>query len=176
MSTLGRKRIVMTALVLGAALTLAVALGVGRAGAASGSVDYSLAGTYSYSQTCEGGSCTNVYSYTGTGSCRLGCTGFPSGADVTITLGGDASRTHPPNTCISKSVSGTYSITWSDATSSTGTLSGRSRDGKAFSLSGTLDAGPFAGGSISVLVGFPPNPCLSGSFTGGFTLYPPSLI
>jgi hypothetical protein len=159
------------------AVAATLTLAVGSAGAAAGSVAYSLSGAYAHSSSCGDVVCTaNVYSYTGSGSCQQGCTGFPAGADVQITISGALSRTFPPSPCISKSVSGGFSITWSDATASTGTLSGRSRDGKAYMLSGTISGGAYSGGSLSVLVSFPPSPCLAGSFSGGFALYPPSPI
>lgn len=162
------------ALVLVVAMVAAALLVAGNVGAAPASVKYSLAGTYAYSQPCDVTPCgTNAYSYAGSGSCLQGCTGFPTTADVTINVSGAVSKPFPPSPCISKSVSGTFSITWSDATVSTGTLSGRSHDGKAYSLSGTISGGADAGGSITALVGFPPSPCLLGSFTGGFALFPP---
>jgi hypothetical protein len=163
------------ALVILAAVIAAAMLGVGSARSARDIylVIAPIEGEYDYSGICDVGACGNVYRFAGSGPCLQGCTGFPSSADVTINVSGAVSKTFPPSPCISKSVSGTFSIAWSDATTSSGTLSGRSHDGKAYSLSGTISGGAYAGGSISALVGFPPSPCVSGSFTGGFTLFPP---
>ena len=162
-------------LVAGVALTATLAFAVGTARATSG-IDYSLSGSYFPTQECtvDALTCTDTYDYAASGSCEQGCTGFPSGADVTISVSGQTAKTYPPSPCISKSVSGTFSITWSDATTSIGTLSGHTHDGKAYALSGTISGGAYMGGSISTLVYFPPSPCLIDSFAGGLTLYPPN--
>jgi hypothetical protein len=159
-------------LVAGVILAVTLMLAVGTASASPG-VDYSLSGSYAQSTICELAVCSNVYDYSASGSCQA-CTGFPPSAGVTMDFNGGASNTFPPSPCISKSVSGTFSITWSNATTSTGTLSGHTHDGKAYALSGIISAGAYTGGSISSLIYFPPNPCLAGSSPGTLTLYPPN--
>jgi hypothetical protein len=159
-------------LVAGVAMAVTMMVAAGTASASPG-VDYSLSGGYAQSTLCEVAICSNVYDYSGSGSCQ-GCTGFPTSANVTMNFSGATSNTYPPNPCISKTVSGTFSITWSDSTVSTGTLSGHTHDGKAYALSGTISGGAYMGGSISSLVRFPPNPCLAGTSAGTLTLYPPN--
>ena len=162
---------------VGAAISVAM-LGVGNVGnarAAAADIYLIIApieGEYDYSSICDFGVCGSVYRFAGSGPCSQGCTGFPTSADVTINVSGGGSKPFPPSPCISKSVSGAISIVWSHETVSTGTLFGRSHDGKAYSLSGTISGGVYTGGSISALVSFPPNPCLAGSFTGGLALLP----
>jgi hypothetical protein len=163
------------AVLVAAGLIATLASLVGTAKATPG-VDYSLSGGYIPTQECtlDPATCTDTYDYVASGSCEQSCTGFPSSADVTISVSGQTAKTFPPSPCISKSVSGTFSISWSDATTSTGTISGHPHDGKSYALSGTIIAGAYTGGSISSLLYYPPSPCLIGSFSGGLTLYPPN--
>jgi hypothetical protein len=150
-------------------------LTVGNA-AATSSVSYALSGAYAVSSpgpSCPPTHvCVNTYSFTGAASCQQGCSGFPSGANVTLDASGSSTKILPPSPCVSKDVSGTFSIAWSDATSSSGTLTGHSHDGKSYAFSGVISTGAYAGGSISSHVNLPPNPCLSSTFTGTLTLSP----
>jgi hypothetical protein len=166
-----RLKHLLVTLTASGALTLLVAV---PAQAATG-VDYDLSGSY---VSGPGGEGTFAYGYDGTASCAANCTGAP--ADGTFTLGLSGPILHPPNPCLSRRVSGTLTVTWADATTTTATLAGRLRDRKGFSLSGSVTASTnpffFPPGPIKGFVSAPPNPCTPGSFTGEFSFYPPDPI
>jgi hypothetical protein len=161
------KHLLVTLTACGALSLLAL---VPAAQAANG-VDYDVSGSYLSAPAGEG---TFAYSYDGTASCATNCTGAPTGGTFTLGLSGAALA--PPNPCISRRVSGTLTVTWSDATTTTAILEGRNRDRKGFSLSGTVTGGTspffFPPDPIKGFVSLPPNPCVAGSFTGSLTFYP----
>jgi hypothetical protein len=147
---------------------------VPAAQAATG-VAYDVSGSYI---SGPGGEGTFAYTYDGTATCAASCTGAPSGGTFTLGLSGPG--LHPPNPCVSRRVSGTLTVSWSDATTTVATLSGKNRDRKGFSLAGSVTAGtsPFYPPEpitpVSGFVGLPPNPCNPGSFTGELSFSPPS--
>jgi hypothetical protein len=165
------KHLLVTLTALGALVLLAA---VPAAQAATG-VAYDVSGSYVGGFSGEG---TFAYSYDGTASCGSNCTGAPTGGTFTLGLTGPA--LHPPSPCVSRRVSGTLTVTWADATTTTVALAGKNQDRKGFSLSGNVTAStnpffpPSPGTSVKGFVSFPPNPCNPGSFTGAFTFYPPS--
>jgi hypothetical protein len=172
-----RKHLVAT---LTASALLALALLAPTASAAAGTPVYDASGTYAPScntDACLGG--VNTYDYSGTASCVQNCTGAPASGTLSTHLSA-AGRFFPPSSCVPKRVSGNFTFTPTDPlyppTPWFAALTGHSRDRKAFVASGTLTSGAFAGGTVSVLVGFPPNPCNPGAFTGAVTFYPPSPI
>jgi hypothetical protein len=164
---------------LTASALLALALLAPTASAAPGTPVYAASGAYAPScntDVCFGGG-VNTYDYSGTATCAQNCTGAPSSGDLQAHFSATA-RFFPPNPCVPKRVSGSFTFTPTDTAFPPNpwfaSLSGRSRDRKAIFASGTLTSGAFAGGTVSVLVGFPPNPCSPGSFTGTVTFYPPN--
>jgi hypothetical protein len=97
----------------------------------------------------------------GTATCRICIAGKPPTGNVVISLG---VQTFPPNPCRVKTVSGTLDVSWADGTTSTATVSGKFKDSKSLSLSGTFDStDPTYPGlpAAIVLNNFPPNPCLA---------------
>lgn len=163
------KHLLATLTASGATLLAAVP----AAHAATG-VAYDISGSYVAGAAGEG---TFAYTYDGTASCAANCTGAPSAGTFTLGLGGPI--LHPPNPCLSRRVSGSLTVSWSDATTTTATLAGRLRDRKGFSLSGSVTGGtnPFyPPDPIKGFVSVPPNPCVADSFTGSFTLFPPDPI
>jgi len=161
-----------------AAASLSFALAPSAAQGAAGPVSYDAAGSYSMSSVCEVGVCTQVYDYTGTATCQQNCSAALSSGSFTIELGGLVG--HPPNPCVSKRVSGNLTFSPTDPLYPPdpifAALSGRSRDRKAYVVSGVVSSGAFAGGTVSVLVGLPPNPCNPGTFTGTIDFFPPDPI
>jgi len=155
-----------------AASVLAVAA-VPAAEAATG-VTYDVSGSYAAGAAGEG---TFAYAYDGTASCATNCLGAPAGG--TFTLGLSETGLFPPSQCVSRRVSGTLTVTWSDATTTPATLTGRNRDRKGFSLSGMVTGGTnpfFPPDPIKGFVSVPPNPCSAGIFTGELTLFPPDPV
>jgi hypothetical protein len=160
-----------------ASLIAAGALGCAASPAAQGAtgVTYDISGSYVAGPAGEG---VFAYSYDGTATCAINCTGAPSGSSFTLGLTG--SPLHPPNPCLSRRVNGTLNVTWSDATTTTATLAGKIRDRKGFSLSGSVTGGtnPFypPNSSVSGFVSLPPSPCNPGTVTGELTFWPPEPI
>jgi hypothetical protein len=166
---------------LTASALLALALLAPPVSAAPGTPVYSASGTYTptcNTDVCFGG--VNTYDYSGTATCTQNCAAAPSSGTLQTTF--NATRFYPPNPfrCVPKTVTGSFTFTPTDANFPPNpffaSLSGHSRDRKAIVASGTLTSGAFAGGTVSVLVGFPPNPCNPGTFTGTVTFYPPNPV
>ena len=129
-------------------------------------------GEYSSGSTCDFGSCTEVYSWRWSGLCAA-CSGVPISADFQVVLGGapfDAAR------CLTRRVSGSLTFTSTDPLYPPETtvtpVSGRLRDHKGFVAEGTASTGALAGYSLSVFVGFPPNPCQPGDFDAAVAISP----
>jgi hypothetical protein len=160
-----------------AAASLLILAAVPTAQAASGP-SYGLTATYAPSCTSEpcliGG--VDTYDWTGTASCIQNCTGVPASGDFALHLSA-AGRAYPPSPCVSKRVTGTFSATWSDATLTTASLSGRSQDGKSYSILGTVDPASthYPSDPIRGTVAFPPTPIRPGhrdACTVGTVSYP----
>lgn len=85
-------------------------------------------------------------------------------------------HTYPPDPCRVKSVSGTLSITWDDATTTTVPVSGHFHDGSStLILKGTASADSTrypTDPMKTVLNNFPPSPCnaATNDITGTFTV------
>lgn len=158
------------ALLAAGALFVMVAPG---AQAATG-ITYSATGSYANNQCENQIDCTSTYSYTGSASCAQNCVaGAPT--DGTFTLSLTSSPLHPPGPCVSKRVQGTLEVAWSDATTTTASLTGRARHG-GYALKGTITGGtnPFyhPPSPIKGFVSHPPSPCLGGSFAGSLKFFP----
>jgi hypothetical protein len=160
------------------ATALALALAPG-AQAATG-VTYSASGGYATTQCANQIDCSTTYSYTGSASCAVNCVaGAPTAGTFTLSL--TATRFWPsgPVRCDAKQVAGTLAVVWSDATTTTASLTGRSRHHTGYALEGTINGGTntfWPPGPIKSFVSQPPNSCLAGSFTGFLTFYPPGPI
>jgi hypothetical protein len=101
---------------------------------------YGLSGGYAPScstDVCFGG--VDTYDWSGTAECIANCEGVPQSGSFSIHLKGTVGR-FPPSPCVSKRVTGTFTASWSDATFTTASLSGRSRDGNSYRLRGVTDA------------------------------------
>ena len=170
---------------LTASALLAAALLAPSASAAPGTPVYAASGAYAPScntDVCFGGG-VNTYDYSGTATCTQNCTGAPSSGDLQAHFSATSFFPPEPFRCVPKRVSGSFTFTPTDTAYPPdpwfASLSGRSRDKKAIFASGTLTSGAFAGGTVSVLVGFPPDPispCNPGTFTGTVTFFPPAPI
>jgi len=143
-------------------LALAVTLALAAPAVASTtSVSYDLAGSGSSTP----GSCLDCQGPTmdasGTATCSICIAGKPTTGNFAISLG---VQTFPPNPCKVKTVSGTLDVSWADGTTSTATVSGKFKDSKSLSLSGTFDSTDptYPGLPAAILLNnFPPNPCLA---------------
>jgi hypothetical protein len=130
--------------------------------AATTAVSYDASGIYDQEASSN-------YSYTGSATCRSNCTGHPASGTFTMNLRGGAPF-WPPSPCVSKRVTGSLDVAWSDATTTTASISGRTADGQKLHLSGTITGGTaFPPGPMRGFVSYPPSPCNPGSFTGSFT-------
>jgi hypothetical protein len=167
---------------------LIVALSGTQAQASSGSITYAVSGTVTTSGTSlVPPNCATLdalacpVSAQGTAT----CTGCPASVPQsgTFALRFTSYRLFPPSPCRVKSMDGRLDVTWSDARTTSATVSGSIRDDKTTLLySGTTDATstayppqPMRG----VLTNFPPVPmCTAGSnpTTGTLTFYPPTPI
>ena len=163
---------------LTATALLALALLAPTASATPAGPVYSASGAYAptcNTDVCFGG--VNTYDYSGTATCVQNCANAPSSGTLQTTF--SATRFFPPSPirCVPKTVTGSFTFTPTDPNYPPGpwfaSLTGHSRDRKALFASGTLTSGAFAGGEVSVLYSFPPNPCAPGAFTGTVTFYPP---
>jgi hypothetical protein len=146
-----------------AGLTLAMVAPVPAGAAASTTVVYSLAGTATMAPGTPG--CIDCApasaSSSGTATCSACRVGDPAGGTFSLSL--TQIRLFPPNPCRVKTISGTLSVTWSDATTSTAAVSGHFTDDKPIlTLTGTIDPSStrFQAGPIRVVLNnHPPNPC-----------------
>src|SRR5205807_6028205 len=97
----------------------------------------------------------------GTATCSACRPGDPAGGAFSLSL--TQIRSFPPNPCRVKTISGTLSVTWSDATFSTAAVSGHFTDGKPIvALTGTVDPSStrYSPDPIKVVLNnYPPNPC-----------------
>jgi hypothetical protein len=178
---------------LSASAAFALSLGASPAAASSSPVTYSASGAFASAcaHPLDVGCLdpARAYTYTGTASCAQNCTGAPPSGSFEIRL--TSSRLFPPVpffppgpffpgvSCAAKDASGSFSVTWSDATTTTGTVSGHSEDGHGLRLKGQITGGtntfyppePFRG-----FVSYPSNPCNPGTFTGSLVFYPPQPV
>jgi hypothetical protein len=116
-----------------------VALGlVGSAQAAGGPV-YGLSASYA-TFPCAGIDCPlePPYDWSGSAECVARCTGVPQGGSFVLELAGWGKR-YPPSPCLTKRVKGTFSASWSDGSFTTASLTGRLRNGQAYSVKGIVD-------------------------------------
>jgi hypothetical protein len=120
---------------------------------------------------CNDFGCSVIgYDYTGPGTQNTFPPGPPT-AQFHLTF--SASRFFPPSPCRMKSGTGTFDVTWSDATTSSGTFTFKARDSRTLSLSGAITSSTStfypAGPPVRGFVTHPPNPCLGGSTSGALT-------
>lgn len=140
------------------ALLAALVVGVFAVAAqATTAVSYAVSGTET---TVPGGSCLDCLApqMDSTGTAFPVDPLLPAGT-FTLNL---TVHTFPPSPCKVKSLSGTLTIDWADATQTTVSVTGKFRDSKSVAISGTADStstrfptDPMRG----ILTGFPPSPC-----------------
>jgi hypothetical protein len=133
----------------------------GGAQAASGP-RYGLTASY---VTCTGLDCplAQPYDWSGSAECIARCAGAPQSGSFSIHLDG-STRRYPPNPCLSKRVTGSFSASWSDGSVTTASLSGRARDGKSYRVRGITDAAStvFPSDLIKGSLAYPTDPCTPG--------------
>jgi len=168
-------------LVLLAALLAVFGRAAETTGAASQGVTYDVSGTATTIPTAPNPNplcgISDVF------GCPIGAQGMvstasaPPGAPASgiFTLGISQFSTFPPSPCRAKTVSGTLRVSWTDGRTTTATVNGRFHDSKPILyLSGTTDASSTAyppSPMNSVLVNFPPSPCVAATnaITGTLT-------
>jgi hypothetical protein len=161
-----------------AALLLAFVIASSTAFASSTETTYSIAQATATPQYQCGEPCVPIligYSYTGQGTCQTGCVEYPAGPiDATLTF--SVIRTFPPNPCLMQRGTGILEVTWpSDPNlpSAQGTFTFKARDSKTVDFAGSITSSTLSvllpGEPVNGFVTYPPNPCLGGTATAGFT-------
>jgi hypothetical protein len=179
------KFLVPVGLAAAAALALAPLTAQGSSG-----TSYSLTAT-SYSESCVSSDfgCLGSFRYiwTGSAACATNCAGEPASGTFTIDLSGSG-LLFPPDPCVVKDVSGSLQVSHPPSPvfptptfTTVSNLTGESRDGKSYALSGTVDASStqFPSALMKGLVRFPPNPCASSTTSfpaGDMTFIPPNPV
>jgi hypothetical protein len=137
------------------------------AGASRRSVTYGLAGTVTVNPGAPPG-CSDQFgcpaSASGGATCASNCTGKPPSGKFSILI--KTVTTHPPSPCRVKRLSGSLSVTWSDATTSTAQISGKFTKSQVLKLTGRLDPGgvDYPPVPIRILLNnYPPSPCTAAS-------------
>ena len=151
---------------------IVVALAV-PAGAQAAIGVYSASGAYGANDCTNQIDCTTTIGYAGSASCAPNClAGAPTEGTIAISL--TATPFHPPGPCVAKLVEGTLEVQWSDATTTTASITGKARGNKGYALQITITGGtnPFLppGRPSKGFVSHPPSPCTPGAFTGSLAL------
>jgi hypothetical protein len=133
--------------------------------AATISAVYRLSGTATVDPgACVGADCPPPESASGTASCSV-CA--PQGGVFSVRI--TTINTYPPGPCRVRSLSGVLSVTWSDGTTSTASVSGGLLDHTSLLvLLGTVDpaSGGWATDRVLILLNnYPPGPCKAATTT-----------
>jgi hypothetical protein len=144
-------------------------------GAQAATSTYGASGAYAANDCTNQIDCTTTIGYAGSATCAPNCiAGAPTEGTLAISL--TATPFHPPSPCFAKLVEGTLEVVWSDATTTTASLTGKARGNKGYALQITITGGtnPFfpSGRPSKGFVSHPPSPCSPGAFTGSLALRP----
>jgi hypothetical protein len=160
------RRLVVNGVFVTVALALVLLSPAASGASASKAVSYGLAGTATFNPGVR--FCTDTFgcpaSASGSATCASNCTGRPPSGEFSIEI--TSVITHPPSPCRVKSLSGSLSVTWSDATVSTAQVKGKFTKSQGLKLTGGLDPGnpDYPPEPIRILLSYhPPSPCMAAS-------------